>query len=88
MTLTLFALAVTQPITAGLVVFLLTRYLNQRDERESRERQVLCNRIQSPETAVAQTLEPVEMEELGPPDTEWTEMREHERMLDTFAEGA
>ena len=76
-------LAVAQPV--GL--FLLFRYLNERDAREAQDRQVWANRIQSPVTAVTQTLQP-EVVDLGPPDTEWSEMATHAAMVDEFTEAA
>ena len=83
MTLALVALAVTQPLVVGAFVWLL----HKQNERMWREIQVLCNRIQSPETAVAQTLVLDDDVDLTP-DTESSEMTAHERMLSTFTDGS
>lgn len=77
------ALAVTNLLTVAAFVWLL----NAQQNRTWREVQVLCNRIQAPETAVAQTVA-VEERELGPPDTEWREIEAHEALLDTYTEGS
>lgn len=76
------ALALSLPLTVGLFVWLLQK----QNDRMWREVQTLLNRIQSPETAVAQTLVDNEVGELGPPDTEWTELREHDRLIESFTE--
>lgn len=85
MTAALVALALTQPLTVGVSLWLITRYLSGRDQLEAHDRQVWANRVQAPETAVVQTL--ADDEEDRPPATEWTEMQEHERLMASLTEG-
>lgn len=75
-------LALSTPLTVAVVLW----FLNRREEREARDRQILLNRIQSPETAVVQTLQPEEVE-LGPPDTEWQEAAAHARLMENYTDG-
>lgn len=84
MTTALIVLALAQPLVVGAFCWLIWK----RDDRMWTELQVVLNRIQDPPTAVAQTMIPRELEELGPPDTEWSEMAKLQRLEDTYTEGA
>lgn len=52
--MTFVILAITQPVTVGIVVFFVLHYLSDRDARDNAERQVLLQRIQAPESAVVE----------------------------------
>lgn len=73
------ALALALPVTVGLFVWLA----NRKDERMWREVQTLLNRIQSPETAVAQTLV---LDDNDIPPVPPTEYEAHEKLMAEFTD--
>ena len=86
MTAAVIALALGLVASPALCLHVMTRYLTERDKAMWDEFRVLANRIQAPETAVAQTIA-MELPEPGPPNTEWTEMAQaHDEFLAAMTE--